>query len=315
MENTPYQIPALRGEENMHQWNSRLLQTLDLHGSTDYILKTSAEVTKSNHGKRFVFGLISQSISPVRKDLENAGWDFDATVEGQDPKDLYDLILRTIDKTGEAIRTRKLVDEFTRVRPSMYATFKGYMRRLRPLRRRLRERVPDLSDEACVRIVLAGVKECQFYAFLTVQMKAGGYYDGEPNWKKFISLMAAAAIREGVESAVMVQPRTDTLASTGKTTTSTTHQQNEQNPNHDFAYHDACGRHHKGGDGNCWKLHPHLCDEFMEKVRKADEATPLRRHDRTARVDQLDEEPEWCSWIRPWKDRRGLGSVNSFVLR
>ncbi|OIW24293.1 hypothetical protein CONLIGDRAFT_685913 [Coniochaeta ligniaria NRRL 30616] len=153
-----FTLPALRGEENLHEWNTGLIQILKIHGAVDYVLKTSAEVEKKDLLKCSVLILISRSISQVADRLANAGWDLDALdALDKDPKDLYDFIHCTISMTEATVGG--LVHEFTHIKPAQFTSFNAFLIRVQHLKRHLDEMDCAIGENAAIWIVVDAIKD------------------------------------------------------------------------------------------------------------------------------------------------------------
>jgi hypothetical protein len=83
----------LEGGKNLQIWDGMLKQILRYYGLVDYILKASTQIHKTTRSQAAIVGMIMESVLPVMDQLAKAGWDL-GKVE-QDPKDVYDLIMRT----------------------------------------------------------------------------------------------------------------------------------------------------------------------------------------------------------------------------
>ncbi|OIW27133.1 hypothetical protein CONLIGDRAFT_682212 [Coniochaeta ligniaria NRRL 30616] len=186
-------IPALRGEENPQEWKSLLLHTLEFHNMASCVLKTSAEVSKTNREKAYAFILILQSISQVRDRLANAGWDFNTM--DQDPKDLYDLILRTIPNTGAAVSNAwaivgGFVHNFTHTKPSKFTSFEAYHAYVQYSKQCLSEVNCAVPDKLAICIVLNALKEynLKWYSMLARQVPG-------LTWSQLMQEMGREALR------------------------------------------------------------------------------------------------------------------------
>lgn len=233
-------IPQLLGEENLQEWKNLLLQTLEFHGLSDYILKDGIE--KTAQLKAYTFILILQSITHVRDRLATSGWDFNTN--GQDPKDLYDLILRTISNTGAAVG--ELIREFVRIKISNYTSLKAFQTRAQYLKRHIGEADARcaIPDHLAVWIILNALKDNyeQWHRFLLREMT-----DGTLTWNKLMEEMSTESANEALNGRhLMTYINKD---------------------GYDGEVHVRCGRKHTGGDVKCHNLHP---EQFAEWKRKKD---------------------------------------------
>ncbi|OIW23727.1 hypothetical protein CONLIGDRAFT_637692 [Coniochaeta ligniaria NRRL 30616] len=89
------------------------------------LLKPSTDITNPRYPKSFALKLVSLS-KPVRNRL--SAWRMRAqATAGPDPKGLYELIMRTINKTGLAVRIRNLEHDYhLRAHHSTQSPFPSY---------------------------------------------------------------------------------------------------------------------------------------------------------------------------------------------
>jgi len=159
----------------------------------DYVLKTSAEIDENGQTKTYVFTMILQSTTLVRDRLTKAGFDFN-DVTGY-PKDLSDLILRTISKTGAAIGD--LIREFTQIKPSTFSPLTTFNARAQLLKRRIAEADENcaIPDKLATWIILNTIKQTypDRHRFLVRDIESETL-----TWGKLMEEMAAEASHEAL---------------------------------------------------------------------------------------------------------------------
>lgn len=247
-------LKELKGEKNLQEWKKLLLLHLSYHDLEKYILEAVVATPANKKDRIKVLLFIQSSLSTdVQERLMNGG----SKADEMDPKVLYEDILRIVPAASENA-IAELMEEFCQIKRNKFTTFHKFLERVQYLRRRLKELIPTLSDEVCVWIALAGIKEYQFYTHLMVQQK-----EGKLTWETFTREMLVEANREGANTTLLAQPRT------GGAKNKDLEDDQEKAARLDAKYgprkyHEYCGYTHRGGDDQCWKVHP----EFKPKSTK-----------------------------------------------
>jgi hypothetical protein len=241
-------LKELKGEKNLQEWKRLLMLHLNYHDLDKYILEDVLATPANKRDRVKVLLFIQSSLSAdVLERLTNGG----SSAEEMNPKILYEDILRIVPAASENA-IAELMEEFTHIKRAKFTTFHRFLERVQYLRRRLKELIPSLTDEVCVWISLAGIKEYQFYTHLMVQQK-----EGKLTWEKFTTELMVEANREGADTSLLAQP------SNGN-----------KNPRDDKAertpraLHPFCGFRHPGGDDLCWKLHPELKEQYLNRKKQ-----------------------------------------------
>lgn len=125
----------------------------------DYLLQDSTAVSKTFQKMAFGIILIMSSISPVVSFVANAGWDFDKV--DQDPKDLYDLILklyqwRSVEEDDERYGSWDPVQVFRKL--GRYGSIEAWHQKVLFLRREMKGHGVDLSDREATEIVVNALR-------------------------------------------------------------------------------------------------------------------------------------------------------------
>lgn len=163
--------------------------TFRFHGMVDYLLQDSTVVSKTSQKMAFGIILIMSSISPVMSFVANADWDFDKV--DQDPKDLYDLILklyqwRSVNEVDERYGRWYPVQMFRKL--GLYGSIEKFHHKVLFLRREMKGHGVDLSDREATKIVvnaLRAQKAPMLYDYLSQRLVAG-----DLTWKELMEELA-----------------------------------------------------------------------------------------------------------------------------
>ncbi|OIW27626.1 hypothetical protein CONLIGDRAFT_645875 [Coniochaeta ligniaria NRRL 30616] len=192
-------IPSLKGKENIGQWKNIIIQTFRFHGMLDYLLQDSTQVVKTPEMKAFGIILIMSSVSPVTKFIEAAGWNF-AEVD-QDPKDLYDLIVKLyrwrphmedIDVTYDPS------DLFRDLAAGYFESIEEWHQKVLDLRRQMERADDDFCDDEATEIVvdsLAVLKVPPLYNLLSERLASG-----DLTWRELMEEIASKCAWGGREN-------------------------------------------------------------------------------------------------------------------
>jgi hypothetical protein len=167
----PPPLPLLKGQDDLEIWVPVLIQTFRYWGIEEYLFKDSTEISKTVQNKAFGMILMTNSVAPVMSELRNAGWSVDKT--DQDPKDLYDLILKVIPDVPDF---DSAVDEFNNLDVNDHATLSDFQFEAQRLRNKVQlgEDHPEIETWG-VRDVVMALKEGRevFHYSLMGEMIAG----------------------------------------------------------------------------------------------------------------------------------------------
>ncbi|KAK1771454.1 hypothetical protein QBC33DRAFT_154695 [Phialemonium atrogriseum] len=164
-------VPLLKGEENLEEWDQLLKLALNLLNLEEYIEKEHPFTPETKSKRTMVLFILSSSLTHVRSQLKNAGWD--ATDAKMDPKKLYDLVHRAIPRVSEgaAGQLMKQLCEIKRVNFDSMAKFQD---RVQYLKRRLQEMGCGMEEKAMMWIVINGLEGYEnLQRFLIRDLNAG----------------------------------------------------------------------------------------------------------------------------------------------
>lgn len=155
-------IPSLKGEENIMQWNQLLIGHLRLHGLEQYILETvvpptaGSEACKEHDRNRAKINLLLMGTlqhPDVFHTLINRGWKLDE----KDPKVTYDTVIKEIPRMSIENKGA-LIREFTRIDAGQFETFDKFMVALRNCKQRIESQNIGIDKSVMVYIALLAIQ-------------------------------------------------------------------------------------------------------------------------------------------------------------
>lgn len=155
MPDSESEIPALKGEENLAQWDTALRQVMKMAGLEDYLTTRLPENSTEDQRKKSlrVYVLLFASTSLVHEKLTWNGWNYEDTC----PVDMYNLIHKVVSRVP-AKTALKLFTEYVSLRLGNFDGIRSYVRRLEYLKQRTERLGFVLNDAAHVGLALEGLK-------------------------------------------------------------------------------------------------------------------------------------------------------------
>src|SRR5580700_2974952 len=222
-------LPQLIGEENLEEWKAAINHYFKWHRIRQYLTTDVPQppIADANAVGAWEQARLKGIITihstltnkTIRNKLRNAGWN---PLEEENPKTIYDLVLRVIPSTSEEA-VMSLYLELSKIDRAKYDSLSSFQDRVTYLKGRLETLKCPISERGCVILVVGALKNTypDWYNFL--------YYDFEKGDLTWTKLMEDISKRANQELSDM------TLLTTRSTKPSNTNQQqsntSQQQPN------------------------------------------------------------------------------------
>lgn len=147
-------IPGLKGEENLEEWKSQLMNSLRFHGMVDYITIDYPHIkcARVAVAQSFVLGFIWASVSPVADQLVDVGWN--PQDRYQDPASLYALIVNIFSPV-DLTQVRRVGEAFRQMATSKTGMKLGqYKNLVHSARLHLKTLKAPITDKVAISVVL-----------------------------------------------------------------------------------------------------------------------------------------------------------------
>jgi hypothetical protein len=246
---------------------------MNIQGFLDAIIpipEDAVAVGKWYCNRTRVVALMTSSIGPVQQEIYNAGWN---DKSDQEPHFLYNLILKTISKKSEQ-NVLALIERFYLMQLEPGMTLHAFNTEMHKLITRLTQLECGFPEKAKIVKMMMSIKHRypEWYRFLERD-----FNKGELTWKKLEEEVVMKSNAESVNQAGAFMARPTQRPS------NTYFGNNSRGkikctlrgckPSHpaDWEHCKHCKRHHKGGEDNCWHLHPELREKWRQDQKKRNE--------------------------------------------
>ncbi|CAJ2508665.1 Uu.00g136910.m01.CDS01 [Anthostomella pinea] len=261
-------IPVLLGDSNLKTWNRSLKDSAQASGLWKYftqvITPDQEDPASLSINRAKARALMGASLVKVEDELVAAGWDIN---NEEDPKAIYDLVIKTIPRQSEN-NLPELFYELISAKIETGTPLAQWNTRFHLTLGRVKALGIDLGDKGAILLTLKAVKDRypQWHAFLErdnnkgiltwkdLQTEVTRKCHEESNSKDLAFASHARNPPHNRSQQAQQQKGSDTANQPKRTYCQTC--QYSHKP--DLPFHQACGRHHTGGDDSCYLLHPEL---------------------------------------------------------
>ncbi|KAK3946481.1 hypothetical protein QBC32DRAFT_366349, partial [Pseudoneurospora amorphoporcata] len=286
------QIQQLQGHQNWEEWKSEVAMTMDYYGLLDFLridLKIHVSATDEaketfRQGRLQAYAILRNHIKPVIPKLQACGHTFDEFSD-RDPHALWQALKQIIPAVSEFSKG-DMVREFHSMDQEHYDDLQAYFTRYNWLWATIKSMGITMDEYTRSTILLKGLES---YDRHWVENQRDLMDSGLLDHQGILNKVMKLADRQQLNAHLAVNKKSSTSSttSTQSSPSSTTgikcsdprcgrmHNGKVTNP-----YHEACGRHHPGGDATCYKLHPELNPHA--KIPRTDSSSVNPQANRTA---------------------------------